>query len=60
MLKVILVELIGLALVAWSLKVLLKIFTKPIAVFKFEDGKYPFEIQVPGYYSISVLGAGFI
>lgn len=60
MLRILIVELIGLALVAWSLKVLLKIFTKPIAVFNFEDGEYPFEIQEPGYYSISVLGAGFI
>jgi hypothetical protein len=56
----ILIEITGLVLLAWSLKVLLKYYKKPIAVFNFEDGNYPFEIQKAGYYSISVLGAGFI
>jgi hypothetical protein len=54
------VELTGFILLVWSLKVLLKFYKKPIAVFNFEDGNYPFEIQRAGYYSISVLGAGFI
>jgi hypothetical protein len=56
----ILIEITGLVLLAWSLKVLLQFFTKPIAVFRFEDATHQFEIGKPGYYSISVLGAGFI
>jgi len=32
----------------------------PIAVFNLEDNSHEFEIQRPGYYSISILGAGFV
>lgn len=53
---VVLVELIGLALVAWSLKVLLRVYKKPIAVFNFEDDTHRFKITRQGYYSISVVG----
>lgn len=54
------VELTGFILLVWSLKVIFKFYKKPIAVFRFEDATHQFEIDKPGYYSISVLGAGFI
>jgi hypothetical protein len=58
--KLLIIELTGVALLAWSLKVLLQFHKKPIAVFNFEDARHQFKIARQGYYSISVLGAGFI
>lgn len=59
--KILIVEIIGFALLAFSLKVLLQIRSiNPIAVFNFEDASHEFEVEKPGYYSISILGAGFV
>jgi hypothetical protein len=59
--KILIVEFIGFVLIVYSLKTLLKIRSiNPIAVFNFEDASHEFKIQKPGYYSISILGAGFV
>ncbi len=59
--KILIVELIGFVLIALSLKILLQLRSmNKIAVFNFEDASHEFKIEKPGYYSISILGAGFV
>ena len=48
-------------MVAYSFKMFLKgMRINPIGVFNLEDNSHEFEIERPGYYSISILGAGFV
>ncbi len=55
------IQIIGFALIAWSFVMLVKMCrTTPSVVFDFEDGTYEFDIESPGFYSIAVLGAGFV
>lgn len=59
--KILVIELIGFALIAYSIKMLLKSRSiNPVATFKFEDASHEFQLEKPGYYSISILGAGFV
>jgi hypothetical protein len=59
--KILIFEIIGLLLVVPSFKILWQ-FTKkkPIADFEFENGSKEFELEIPGNYSISIIGAGFV
>lgn len=59
--QILIAELIGFVLIAYSIKILLKSGSiNPITAFKFENASHEFEVEKPGYYSISILGAGFV
>jgi hypothetical protein len=49
----------GLLMTTWSLYVLFR-GNNPVADFNFKNGTYDFELKSEGYYSVSILGAGFI
>lgn len=59
--NLLLIEIIGFFLLAFSLKELLKMRTiDPISILQFEDSTHEIEFKNTGYYSISVLGAGSV
>jgi len=54
-------QLLGLALIVYSIKIFWQFQgIEPVGIFNFEDATNEFEIQLPGYYAISILGAGSI